>query len=93
MTLTYKTLGALGCRALGPCLISFKEKPLMGFIHQAALSMEFPRQDYWSGLPFPPPEYLPNPGIKPVSSVLQADSLPTEPSVKFQHYTTPLNIA
>ena len=50
---------------------------------QAPLSMGFPRQEYWSGLPFPPLGYLPNPGIKPVSPVLQADSLPAEPLVKF----------
>ena len=31
--------------------------------HQAPLSMKFPREEYWSGLPFPPPGYLPNPGI------------------------------
>ena len=36
---------------------------------QTPLSMEFSRQDYWSGLPFPPPEDLPNPEIKPVSRV------------------------
>ena len=47
--------------------------------HQAALSMEFSRQEYWSGVPFPTPEELPNPGIKPRSPALQADSLPTEP--------------
>ena len=44
--------------------------------HQAPLSMEFSRQEYWSGLPFPSPEDLPNPGIKPRSPALQADSLP-----------------
>ena len=33
--------------------------------HQAPLSMGFPRQEYWSGLPFPSPGDLPNPGIKP----------------------------
>ena len=44
----------------------------------ASLSMEISRQEYWSGLPFPSPGYLPNPGIKPGSPVLQADSLPTE---------------
>ena len=47
--------------------------------HQAPLSMGFSRQGYWSGLPFPPPEDLPNPGIKPVSPVspaLETDSLP-----------------
>ena len=40
--------------------------------------MGFSRQAYWSGLPFPSPEGLPSPGIKPMSSALQADSLQTE---------------
>ena len=44
--------------------------------HQAPLSMGFPRQEYWSGLPFLSPEDLPDPGIEPASSVWQADSLP-----------------
>ena len=43
---------------------------------QAPLSMGFPRQDYWNGLPFPSPRDLPDPGIKPGSPALQADSLP-----------------
>ena len=47
-------------------------------VHQAALSMRFSRQGYWSGLPFPSPGDLPNPRIKPLSPALQADSLPTE---------------
>ena len=46
--------------------------------HQAPLSMGFPRQEYWSGLPFLSPGDLPDPGIKPRSPALQADSLPTE---------------
>ena len=41
--------------------------------------MGFPKQEYWSGLPFPAPGHLPNPGIQPRSPMLQADSLPTEP--------------
>ena len=41
--------------------------------------MEFSRQEYWSGLPFPSPRDLPEPGIEPGSPVLQADSLPAEP--------------
>ena len=40
--------------------------------HQAPLSMGFPRQEYWSGLPFPPPGDLPNLGIKPTSFVSPA---------------------
>ena len=43
--------------------------------HQAPLSMGFPRQEYWSGLPFPSPGDLPEPGIKPGCPALQADSL------------------
>ena len=46
--------------------------------HQAPLSMGFSRQEYWSGLPFPSPGDLPDPGIQPRSPALQADSLPTE---------------
>ena len=40
--------------------------------HQAPLSMEFSRQEYWSGLPFPTPGDLPNPGIEPTSHVSPA---------------------
>ena len=47
--------------------------------HQAPLSMEFSRQEYWSGFPFPSPGDLPNPGIKPGFPALQANSLPSEP--------------
>ena len=50
--------------------------------HQAPLSMEFSRQEYWSGLPFPSPGDLSNPGIKAGSPALQADSLPPEPPVR-----------
>ena len=47
---------------------------------QAPLSMEFSRQEYWSGFPFSSPgDLLPSPGIKPGSSTLQANSLPSEP--------------
>ena len=50
--------------------------------YQAPQSMEFSRQEYWSGLPFPSPGDLPNPGIEPGSPVLQADALPSEPPGK-----------
>ena len=46
---------------------------------QAPLSIGFSRQEYWSGLPFPSPGDLPNPGIEPRSPALQADSLPSGP--------------
>ena len=46
--------------------------------HQALLSMGFSKQEYWSGLPFPSPGDLPDPGIKPKSPALQAGSLPTK---------------
>ena len=45
---------------------------------QAPLSMGFPRQEYWSGLPFPSAGDLPDPEIKPRSSAFQADALPSE---------------
>ena len=48
--------------------------------HQAPLSIGFSRQEFWSGLPFPPPEDLPNPGIKPKSPALRANALTSEPS-------------
>ena len=49
--------------------------------YQAPPSMGFSRQECWSGLPFPSPGNLPNPGIKPRSPTLQADALPSEPPV------------
>ena len=48
-------------------------------IYQASLSMRFSRQQYWSGLPFPSPGDLPDPGIEPSSPALQADALSSEP--------------
>ena len=49
---------------------------------QAPLCMEFSRQEYWSGQPFPSLGDLPDPGIKLRSPALQADSMPSEPPVK-----------
>ena len=46
--------------------------------YQGPLSMGFSRQEYWSGLPFPSPGDLPNPGIEPGSPALRADTLPSE---------------
>ena len=65
---------------------------LWAVVHQVPLSMGFSRQEYWSGLPFPPPEDLPNPGIKLRSPALQADSLlsesPRKPHVNYIRYHT-----
>ena len=47
--------------------------------HQAPLSIGFSRQEYWSGLPFPSPGDLPDPGIEPGFPTLQANALPSEP--------------
>ena len=47
--------------------------------YQAPQSMEFSRQEYWNGLPFPSPGDIPNSGIEPGSPALQADTLPSEP--------------
>ena len=44
--------------------------------------MGFSRQDYWSGVPFPSPGDLPDPGIEPMSPALYADALPSEPPGK-----------
>ena len=54
--------------------------------YQAPQSMEFSRQEYWSGLPCPPPGDLPDPGIEPESPALQADALPSEPPGKVYVY-------
>ena len=53
--------------------------------HQAPLSMGFSGQEYCSGLLFPPPENLPDPGIKPKRPALRADSSSLEPSRKSLH--------
>ena len=50
--------------------------------YKASLSMGFSRPEYWSGLLFPSPGDLPDPGIEPGSSTLQADALPSEPPEK-----------
>ena len=54
--------------------------------HQAPLSTGFSRQEYWSGLPVPSPGDFPDPGIKPASPALQADSL------RLSHQESPVSI-
>ena len=66
------------------------------FMHifmERILAMEFSKQEYWSGLPFPSPGDLPDPGIEPLSPKLQADSLPTEPLEKPCTFTQQSNYA
>ena len=64
-----KVLVSQSCPTAIPCTVGCP----------APLSMGFSRQEYWSGLPFPSPGDLSNPGIEPRSSVLQADFSPHEP--------------
>ena len=65
---------------------SFSRVPLFAIpwtvTYQAPLSMEFSRQEYWSGLPLPSPGGLPDPGIELRSPALQADTVPSEPPGK-----------
>ena len=56
-------------------------------VYQASPSKGFSRQEYWSGLPFPSPGDLPDPGIKPGSAALEADALTSEPPVSDQIWT------
>ena len=82
------------CVCVYLCLLKVKVKSLSRVwlfatpwtvAHQAPPSMGFSRQEYWSGVPFPSPGDLPDPGIKPGSPSLQADAFPAEPpgSVEF----------
>ena len=57
-------------------------------VHQAPLSLGFPRQEYCSGLPFPPPGDLPDPGIEPVSPALAGGFFTTETPGKPMNYFT-----
>ena len=54
----------------------------MGYSLPGSSVHEFSRQEYWSGLPFPSPEDLPDPEIKPRSPALQVDTLPSEPQAQ-----------
>ena len=67
------------CVCVCVCVCVYTRARMHACAHQAPLSMELSRQEYWSGLPFPPPGDLPDPGIEPGSAALLADSLPSEP--------------
>ena len=60
--------------------------------HQAPLSMEFSRQEYWCGLPFPSPGNLADPGIEAGSPALQVDPLLSESPGKTQHFSDIVDI-
>ena len=61
------------------CLLNNLFQASENFFYSIAHTMEFFRQEYWSGLPFPSPGDLPVPKIEPGSPALQADALPSEP--------------
>ena len=73
--------GVIECESGSRSVVSNSATPWT-VAHQAPLSMKFSRQEYWSGLLFHSPGYLPDPGIKPWPLALQADSLPSEPPRK-----------
>ena len=67
---------------LGPSVMSNSLRPHGPYPTRLLCPWGFSRQEYWSGLPCPPPGDLPNPGTEPRSSALHADSLPSEPPGK-----------
>ena len=71
------------------CLLVAQSCPTLCNPMDYTPSVEFSRQEYWSGLPFPPLGDLPDPGIEPRSPPLQADSLPSEPPGKPAKVKTP----
>ena len=75
------TLCLCVCVCVSCSVVSDSETPWT-VAHQTPLSVEFSKQEHWSGLPFLSPGDLPNPGIEPGSSPLQADSLLSEPPGK-----------
>ena len=74
------------CMSVCVCVCTLS--PVLFFVtprttaHQAPLAMEFFRQEYWSGLPFPPPGDLPHLGIEPMSPALAGRFFTTEPPGK-----------
>ena len=92
IVLIFEKLGNLICSMNLPCYLSISfvncvcVKSLSHVqlfatpaAHRAPLSLGFSRQEYWSGLPFPSPGDLPDPGMEPQSPALQADALSSEP--------------
>ena len=75
---------------MGWCCFVIKSCPTLATLwtvaHQTPLSMGFPRQEYWSGLPFPSSGDLPNPGTKPASPAFAGGLFTTEPAGKSYIY-------
>ena len=67
------------CQSVPGSVVSDSLRPLWTGARHTPLSMKFFKQEYWSGLPFPLPGDLSDPGIEPRSPTLQEDSLPFEP--------------
>ena len=83
---TGKTIALTICTFIGKVKVKVKSLSRVQLFatpwmvtYKAPWSMGFSRQEYWSGMPFPSPEDLPNPGIEPGSPALQTDALPSEP--------------
>ena len=72
------------CSVVQSCLTVYNP---MDCSPPGALSVRFPRQEYWSGLPFPPPGNLPNPGIEPASPASPALCVPLSHSGKSYTHT------
>ena len=99
-------IGSMLFSSLYPIYLTIKNVSLLSHVrlfvtpwtvaYEAPPSMGFSRQEYWSGSPFPSPEDLPDPGIKPGSPALQADALPSKPyllnhvSILFTQLSCPL---
>ena len=77
----------LSCSVVSNSLLPMDYSPPGSSVHGG-----FSRQEYWSGLPCPPPGDLPNPGIRPGSPTLQVDSLPSEPPGKPSNLVVKFNI-
>ena len=84
-SISTKELLNMACAVLSRSVMYNSLQPLGLQLARLLCPWGFSRQEYWSGLPSPPPADLPKPGIQPRSPTLQADSLPSEPSGKPQN--------
>ena len=78
----YVSVHTVCCAVLSHSVVSYSLRPHGTVATRLLCPQGFFRQEYWYGLPCPPPEDLPNPGIEPRPPALQADCLPSEPSGK-----------